>query len=144
MKRGVPPTALNARTGEFTPPGMTAQASSNSFAEMAVPGTFTSVPAAATAFTTGCSCRPECSKQCLICLDMRPTDVLGTILREMSGATDRGDWQAGRRPDKAFAMQQQLRVDTVGVQAMASRWGASADELRGTMAPAGLSLSCQA
>jgi hypothetical protein len=41
-------------------------------------------------------------------------------------------------------MQQQLRVDTVGVQAMASRWGASADELHGTMAPAGLRLSCQA
>lgn len=41
-------------------------------------------------------------------------------------------------------MQQQLRVDTVGVQAMASSWGASADELGGTMAPAGPSLSRQA
>jgi hypothetical protein len=29
MKRGVPPTALNARTGEFTPPGVTARARSN-------------------------------------------------------------------------------------------------------------------
>src|SRR5574337_2017330 len=29
MKRGVPPTALNARTGEFTPPGITRRASSN-------------------------------------------------------------------------------------------------------------------
>src|SRR5271156_3091504 len=38
MKRGVPPTALNARTGEFTPPGMTAQASSNSFDETSVRG----------------------------------------------------------------------------------------------------------
>ena len=30
MKRGVPPTALNARTGEFTPPGVTAWARSKS------------------------------------------------------------------------------------------------------------------
>ena len=28
MKRGVPPTALNARTGELTPPGMTSRARS--------------------------------------------------------------------------------------------------------------------
>ena len=33
MNRGVPPTEVKARTGEFTPPGMTAQASANSFAE---------------------------------------------------------------------------------------------------------------
>ena len=30
MNRGVPPTALKARTGEFTPPGMTRCARSNS------------------------------------------------------------------------------------------------------------------
>ncbi len=30
MKRGVPPTALKARTGEFTPPGVTARARSKS------------------------------------------------------------------------------------------------------------------
>jgi hypothetical protein len=41
-------------------------------------------------------------------------------------------------------MQQQLHVATVGVQAMASRWGAAADELGETIAPAGLGLSCQA
>ncbi|GAB4604584.1 hypothetical protein MOKP31_14120 [Mycobacterium avium subsp. hominissuis] len=35
MNGGVPPTAVNARTGEFTPPGMTAQASSNNRAEAA-------------------------------------------------------------------------------------------------------------
>src|SRR5881394_3639401 len=29
MKRGVPPTARNARTGEFTPPGMTLRERSN-------------------------------------------------------------------------------------------------------------------
>ena len=33
MKRGVPPTALNARTGEFTPPGVTAWARSKSALE---------------------------------------------------------------------------------------------------------------
>ena len=36
MKRGVPPTALKARTGEFTPPGVTARARSNSAPEAAV------------------------------------------------------------------------------------------------------------
>jgi hypothetical protein len=41
-------------------------------------------------------------------------------------------------------MQQQLHVRTVGVQAMASRWGASAGELDEVMAPAVLGLSCQA
>src|SRR6478752_4297655 len=33
MNRGVPPTALKARTGEFTPPGMAAQAREKSSAE---------------------------------------------------------------------------------------------------------------
>src|SRR4051812_38819194 len=33
MNRGVPPTARNARTGEFTPPGMTARARSKRAAE---------------------------------------------------------------------------------------------------------------
>lgn len=42
-------------------------------------------------------------------------------------------------------MQQQLlRVDTAGVQMVASRWGALVGELNGTIAPAGLGLSCQA
>jgi hypothetical protein len=41
-------------------------------------------------------------------------------------------------------MQQMLRVDTAGVQAMAVRWGASAGDLAETAAPAGLGLSCQA
>ena len=45
MNRGVPPTELNARTGEFTPPGMTEHASANSFAESSVLGMATSVPA---------------------------------------------------------------------------------------------------
>ena len=36
MKRGVPPTALNARTGEFTPPGVTAFARANSASEVSV------------------------------------------------------------------------------------------------------------
>src|SRR6476469_5218770 len=38
MNRGVPPTALNARTGEFTPPGVTACARANSAAEAATSG----------------------------------------------------------------------------------------------------------
>ena len=41
-------------------------------------------------------------------------------------------------------MQQLLRVETAGVQMMASRWGALVGELNGTIAPAGLGLSCQA
>ena len=45
MKRGVPPTAVNARTGEFTPPGMRAHASAKSFAETSVLDMATSVPA---------------------------------------------------------------------------------------------------
>jgi hypothetical protein len=41
-------------------------------------------------------------------------------------------------------MPQQLRVDTVGVQAMAGRWDASAGGLDETTAPTGIGLSCQA
>ena len=40
-------------------------------------------------------------------------------------------------------VQQTLRVDTAGVQAMAARWGASVGDLNETVAPAGLGLSCQ-
>ena len=61
MNRGVPPTAVKARTGEFTPPGMTAQASSNSCAEVRTRASAwsvlpmpTSVPAFSTRSTTGC------------------------------------------------------------------------------------------
>jgi hypothetical protein len=39
---------------------------------------------------------------------------------------------------------QQLRVDTAGLQAMATRWGASAGELEETVAPPRLGLSSQA
>jgi hypothetical protein len=38
---------------------------------------------------------------------------------------------------------QTFQVDTVGVQAMAVRWGASAGDLAETVAPAELGLSCQ-
>jgi hypothetical protein len=58
-------------------------------------------------------------------------------------ATGRSDWQARDKADYASTMQWQLRVDTAGVQTMASRWGASAGELDIT-APAALGLSCQA
>ena len=40
-------------------------------------------------------------------------------------------------------MGQELRVDTAGVQAMATRWGASVGDLHETVAPTGLGLSCQ-
>ncbi|WP_232065705.1 hypothetical protein [Mycobacterium heidelbergense] len=40
-------------------------------------------------------------------------------------------------------MQQTLRVDTAGVQAMAARWGGLVGELHGTVAPAGRGLWCQ-
>ena len=36
-----------------------------------------------------------------------------------------------------------LQVDTAGVQAMATRWGASVSDLAYTVAPAELGLSCQ-
>src|ERR1700712_2512063 len=54
MKRGVPPTDLKARTGEFTPPGITADASANSRADVSA-RMGSSVSAAADASTTGCS-----------------------------------------------------------------------------------------
>jgi hypothetical protein len=38
---------------------------------------------------------------------------------------------------------QELLVDTAGVQAMATRWGASAGDLNKVTAPSGLGLSCQ-
>jgi hypothetical protein len=41
-------------------------------------------------------------------------------------------------------MHELLRVDTAGVQAMTTRWGASVGELIETAVPSGLGLSCQA
>ncbi|MBY0388252.1 MAG: hypothetical protein K2X56_09160 [Mycobacterium pseudokansasii] len=41
-------------------------------------------------------------------------------------------------------MQQNLRVDSGGLQTMATRWGAAAGELNATVAPTGLGLSGQA
>jgi hypothetical protein len=40
-------------------------------------------------------------------------------------------------------VQQELRVDTAGVQAMAARWSASAGDLHEVTAPTGRGLSCQ-
>ncbi|MFZ0230363.1 MAG: hypothetical protein WA622_17780 [Mycobacterium sp.] len=40
-------------------------------------------------------------------------------------------------------MEQTLRVDTAGVQAMATRWSASVGDLNEAVAPTGLGLSCQ-
>ena len=41
-------------------------------------------------------------------------------------------------------MQQELRVDTAGLQAVATRWSDSAGELKATSLPAGLGSSTQA
>src|SRR5258708_5647361 len=66
MNRGVPPTELNALTGEFTPPGMTAHASAKSAAEAATDNGVrcmsTSVPAPPKASTTGCSGSALCGQ----------------------------------------------------------------------------------
>jgi hypothetical protein len=40
-------------------------------------------------------------------------------------------------------MERQLHVDTAGVHAMATRWGAAVGDLGETVAPTGLGLSCQ-
>src|SRR5450755_2669719 len=40
MKRGVPPTAVNARTGELTPPGVTANARAYKARELVSPAAF--------------------------------------------------------------------------------------------------------
>ena len=40
-------------------------------------------------------------------------------------------------------VEQELRVDTAGVHAMATRWGTSVGDLNETVAPTGLGLSCQ-
>jgi hypothetical protein len=40
-------------------------------------------------------------------------------------------------------VEQTLRVDTAGVQAMATRWSASVGDLNEAVAPTGLGLSCQ-
>src|SRR5450432_1566728 len=45
MKRGVPPTARKARTGEFTPPGITRLARSNSSALVVMASTLGGSPA---------------------------------------------------------------------------------------------------
>jgi hypothetical protein len=44
---------------------------------------------------------------------------------------------------KLWPVGQELRVDTAGVHAMATRWGASVGDLNETVAPTGLGLSCQ-
>jgi hypothetical protein len=41
-------------------------------------------------------------------------------------------------------MERQLRVDTAGVHAMATRWGAAVGDLHAVVAPTGLGSSCQA
>jgi hypothetical protein len=40
-------------------------------------------------------------------------------------------------------VERELRVDTAGVHAMATRWGAAVGDLNEVVAPTGLGLSCQ-
>jgi len=54
-----------------------------------------------------------------------------------------GEWQASASLATVPPVQQ-LRVNTAGLQTVATRWGASVDELSETASPAGLGLSCQA
>jgi hypothetical protein len=54
-----------------------------------------------------------------------------------------GDWLAGEVLPTLRPVGQELHVDTAGVHAMATRWGASVGDLNETVAPTGLGLSCQ-
>lgn len=54
------------------------------------------------------------------------------------------DWLTGGTSLTLWAVGRELRVDTSGVQVMATRWGASAGDVHQTAAPTGLGLSCQA
>src|ERR1700737_1250432 len=99
MNRGVPPTDLKARTGEFTPPGITAHASANSRADAAVrasastPGgvgsalhMVTSVPARTQASTTGCSCLARLGQRenRMVGLERHSSEVAGAPLAGFS------------------------------------------------------------
>jgi hypothetical protein len=54
------------------------------------------------------------------------------------------DWFTALNVFRLRRMERQLRVDTAGVHAMATRWGATVGDLHEVVAPSGLGLSCQA
>jgi hypothetical protein len=54
------------------------------------------------------------------------------------------DWFKAVHVSRLRRMERQLRVDTAGVHAMATRWGAAVSQLDETSAPSGLGMSCQA
>lgn len=54
-----------------------------------------------------------------------------------------GDWLGRAWMPRLRCVEQVLRVDTAGVHAMATRWGAAVGDLHEVVAPAGLGLSCQ-
>jgi hypothetical protein len=60
-----------------------------------------------------------------------------------SHKADLSDWRTSETPDYASVVLQ-LRVDSAGLQTMASRWEALVGELGRTTAPAGLAVSSQA
>src|SRR5688500_3034038 len=62
MKRGEPPTALNARTGELTPPGMSRRARANSSSDCVTP----------------CSCSCSCTSG----PSLRPSHKVFRVIRE--------------------------------------------------------------
>ncbi len=53
------------------------------------------------------------------------------------------DWFTALNVFRLRRMERQLRVDTAGVHAMATRWGATVGDLHEVVAPTGLGLSCQ-
>src|SRR4029450_7796487 len=62
MKRGVPPTARNARTGEFTPPGVTRRPRSNRASEAGAAGGYavmSAILSSAPAVGDGCQGRAQ-------------------------------------------------------------------------------------
>ena len=54
-----------------------------------------------------------------------------------------GDWLGRAWMLRLRSVEEVFRVDTAGVHAMASRWGASVADLDEIVAPSGLGLSCQ-
>jgi hypothetical protein len=61
-----------------------------------------------------------------------------------AGEEAQGDWFLALLVFRLRRMERQLRVNTAGVHAMATRWNAVGGDLAGTVAPTGLGLSCQA
>ena len=66
------------------------------------------------------------------------------VTRCVDLSLSQGDWSVAMHVSRLRRMERQLRVDTAGVHAMATRWGAAVGDLGDTVAPTGLGMSCQA